>query len=197
MSARSYKKHYETISTDALQHDQPLSALASWTLRDNLQHLIDSAHQYRVNWVASNAGEAYRAYVGFSRQLLRWSFPGIVTRVDRPPSFDVRVGAKLYVTNATCAIITARIKPFSMVGSMPIWQTTVTTTSTTAHWAIDTQATFSIRPWVDAVRNLAVIETSGFRVVSCPIWTFEVDVVAKGGSEMYAEVVGAQVREYP
>jgi hypothetical protein len=205
VSALSYYKYIETLPSASHDADEPLSAFRTWNMRNNLQHLIDSSHQYRVNWCAAQGASLDKInYVGAAqRYQMRWTFPAIVTRADRPPSYDVRVGVMLSnTTSATHAIVTARIRPMgdgSIVGaSDAFWQTVVSTTTAAAHWAVDAQVTWSAaRSWVGAVRNYTLDEGTIFRVVSVAKLAFELDVIAAGPTNCIAAVVSAQLREYP
>lgn len=84
----SYKQYYERMRAGAgnamLREDQPMDAGYTWTLLDNIAHLVDESPKYRINWINANP-----SLPGLPGNKIFYFFTQI-TENNRYPRFDVR-----------------------------------------------------------------------------------------------------------
>lgn len=144
--------------------DHPVSALQTLVIRNNTQHLIDQAVQYRVNWCASTSTSEYGAgSEGASRDLgqYAWVFPTTITDEGTLPSYDLRVATRLTGTLASGTVQATLMDIPKALNNAPIYTTNFSnpTMSSTATWYDDT---FEVdKPWSTRSSRIAFIENIG------------------------------------
>ena len=102
MSGRSYFKRIERMDPDAMGADEPVSAYKAWATRSNVQHLVDSASQYRVNLVAGAGSGGIIAALNptsgvLSEAVTKWwyaTFPITITDGGELPKFHFRIATE-------------------------------------------------------------------------------------------------------
>lgn len=81
--------------TTAFSADTPMSALQTFVLRQNTQHLIDAACQVRYNWIASTSESGFTALEGDdTRSQFACTIPCTLTDPNTLPSFDISIATR-------------------------------------------------------------------------------------------------------
>lgn len=211
MTKRSYLGSYEGLASGWLGADQPAGAFRTFILRNNLQHLIDVAPGYRVNWCVATGEKGITADSGAEAVTVSWPVLLTFTRGDRPPNFDVRVAYRASGALTKAVSVSAALRniddnsPIDPSGNGPsgaVFYTyaTTTVTSAAASWIIDTQITFGANSnrFARYVKTWACVEAINLRSVYVAAARFDVSIRSVGSSSSGndCEAVGVQLREY-
>lgn len=198
-SHRGYTEAFELTSWNALERDEPMSAYQAWVIRNNIQHNLDQSGQYRINWVAAANDFTPRATSEGRSGRWRWVFPITSIRRERPMNLDIRA-ATIMTGGAGEVDIALRLYPRKSPGS-EMWSTSANVTTTGAHWAIDTLAT-----WTNEARHkqgrldLTSVDNDSSSEPSTSfldVVTLELDLVMPDSETGTVRLCGLQVREYP
>ncbi len=205
MTARSPLGTYYTLPTASFDADQPVSALRSYLVRNNIQHLIDVSGQYRVSWCADLGQEGLRHDSGLdpaTPKYMSWEFPVTMQQSDHPPNFDIRVAVKL--ESAGSSSVLAAIGPASAPrepkggeNAQQWFRTVEATAATTAVWAIDTQWEWTAPSlsYLAGLQRFSVTESSLSQPVDVVLARLEVAIIGTT-AELESGVLGVQLREY-
>ncbi|HJU40931.1 MAG TPA: hypothetical protein VJ724_15270 [Tahibacter sp.] len=122
-SQKRYWSDYEWSATapfTGLTGGQPCDTGQVWTIADNVQHLVDEAPCYRINWVSPLFGDVlnklgaypYFAYaypqsasLATARLSLSHEFPTTIVREGEYPNYTARLGLWLRAGTANCTMI--------------------------------------------------------------------------------------------
>jgi hypothetical protein len=205
VSQRSTIGSYFTMPTGAFGADEPVSALRSYIVRDNAQHLIDVSGQYRVSWCADLGSDGLLHDSGLfplTPSYCFWTFPVTVSEINRPHHFDIRVAVKLDAAGS--ATVLAALGPENaphevMAGENPRqWFRTIAThTSTSVGWAIDEQwefDTIDLSYW-SAKKTVGITENGATQNSEIVLARLEVLLLGTT-SELESYVLGVQLREF-
>lgn len=94
----SRKNFFERQSVDTLRGDQPMDAGYVWTELDNINHMLDEAGKYRLNWATRTgngvlfAADEHVAEFLVNRNYWWTVFPTQPVDAYAYPRYDVRVG---------------------------------------------------------------------------------------------------------
>lgn len=206
MSYRSNFGAFVAMPTTAFSADRPVSTSRAYSLRNNLQHLIDSAGQYRVSWASDLDSEGLRHDSGLDPDApayASWTFPLLVTETAHPMNLDIRVAAKL--ESAGSALVAAILAPANSPRSRDgaaldtqWFRSTATATSTSAVWSIDEVWEWDAtdRRYLTSIRSFPITENSTTQNVDVVMARLEVLIGGITG-ELESSVVAVQLREYP
>jgi hypothetical protein len=138
-------KHYvermgENGAAAYLRSNQPFDAGYTWTMMDNVFHMLDSVGKYRVNWIKSSVDSS------FKHGPMVLYFPITMVSPYTYPNFDLRVaaGGGNSEVEVRASIVLPEIQgPVGGVGIGYgiIGQATGTSPISTVDWIIDTTIT--------------------------------------------------------
>lgn len=202
----SQKAYFERLDASKYRADAPCDTGMTWMMLDNLAHCVDSAHQYRVNFVDHvglhfQGGETYRA--AFSGL-----FPVTIARDGRWPNFHVKVAAR-YEAPASY-VMQVRFGLATPLGPMPVrsagpgvlgYLATAIASGPTPAWVID-DFIEDINPDNGKLTKVPIpgiggglsSQATGQHVMAR--WTVELELENNEGSAS-GYLHGLQVREYP
>lgn len=210
MSAKSYNKTYIDMASSAFNADQPMSAYRAWNCLHNLQHLIDSSGQYRVNTVATTGkfllghgliddDPDYTPPPGS----LSWEFPLTMMHPESPPNFDIRVAARISDDTQDAATVVAAVT--SLRDDRDIWGggaermffASASVTSETSSWVIDEQHIWPAptNDYLRMLRTFTVTENGGTSPVRVVMVRFTVSIIATD-PDQDGYITGVQFREF-
>lgn len=177
--------------------DQPVSALKTLYLANNVQHLVDASCGYLINWVASTSSSELGAggeIVGAAFQY-DFAFPLTISDWTTLPSFDLRVGVRLTGT-LTDALVTAKIHPLGSNSSIFLKSWTISSAGAAWH---DAHKDVN-RPYRDCVRSIPYRDpVDGSRVNTHDAFCMaQLSIVCRPDDPLDGSVqlVGVHLREY-
>lgn len=133
MSIDSYLDRLERWPDTVLDAPKPVSTYRGYATRNNLQHLVNMAPQYRVNWCPSTSTteeDGAAAAIGTSR-LFRFIFPWTQISAGYMANLDLRIHA--HTAGGTASILAyvfAGIQDASAPVSHLVWSTSSATSIT-------------------------------------------------------------------
>ena len=213
MSAKSYNQAWIGMPTASFNADQAMSAYRAWTCMHNLQHLIDSSGQYRVNTVATTGKFILgHGYTGSDPPVLpppsslSWEFPLTIMHAESPPNFDIRVAAAIADDTEDDAQLVATVTAIHdnhdiWGGASPVgrlYYATAAVSSETASWVIDEQFIWPqpTTDYLQMLRRYTVSENGGSAQIKEVMVRFTIAARIVEGSSQTVYVVGAQFREF-
>jgi hypothetical protein len=128
---RSVRKRITRIDRESMSTDMPVSASTTMLARNNLQHAVDVACQYRVSWAASTSTSETDGDGSETRTYHAWEFPLTITDNNTVPSLHIQISARLNHASVPDGAIRARIVGGDDLG-LELWSDTWTITGTTA-----------------------------------------------------------------
>ena len=213
MSAKGLNQAWIEMPAASFDADQPMSCYRAWNCMQNLQHLIDSSGQYRVNTVATTGKFILgHGYTGSDPPVLpppsslSWEFPLTMMHPEHPPNFDIRVAAMISDDGEPDATIVASVTAIhdnhdiwggaSQVGRL--YYSTATVDSETASWVIDDQFIWPqpTTDYLQMLRRYTVTENGGSALIKEVVVRFTIAARIAEGSSQTVRVVGAQFREF-
>jgi hypothetical protein len=190
-------------SVVTMDDDAPVSALRTWTMRQNLQHLIDMSPQHRVNWTGASAQNGAFVFVSTQDDPRIYSalFPHTWINRRFPCGLDIQICGK---TASGTLSVDARLVPHVLgsgvldVVNDPYWTATGTTTSTTSAQIVSSM----YYPGVDTPkragwRSYTVIEDGKAKSVKVCMSRLDITVTRTGGNSTDpAGLTRVSVREF-
>lgn len=135
----SVKNFYERIGAGAndfmLRSDQPMDAGNTWTILDNIAHMVDEAPKYRINWIKSSTDSSLKP-----GPMVHY-FPSLIVDQYRYPRYDLRVaaGGGNSIVEIRASIVTVQKQgPINGLDSGVIGTATGSAPAITVEWIIDT-----------------------------------------------------------
>lgn len=192
--------YYTPIDDDAFEGDYPVSAVYATLLRNNVAHLMDSAGQFRINWLGQK-GRADAVSFGTPTTTHYWtqSFP--VTRLTKGgvTGLDIRIAACSDAGGETTSV-TARIvydvAPVLSALHLPLWTGSGSTASTTGAWVIDEDVQgIENDEWGKAWTRIGTTEDGTASDADVVMLRLEIAITGQGSTSCY--LLGAMVREFP
>jgi hypothetical protein len=201
-----------------LDDGEALAAVDAFLLRSNIDHLIDSSGQYRVNWAE---GKGLRTFghlqlgtednASYEWTMRSWDFPLLFRSIAFAFSLDIRVATMLTgdcLEGEVYADLNTITSPNLVISNGPnpgaLYYNRLTTSTASANWAIDEQKVFNKNEVPSSVNRVFTTQEDGqARIAIVPMvrltvgirsTVFDEGAVASGSG---AFVVGVQVREYP
>lgn len=209
MSAKGYNKTYIAMPSQSFNADQSMDAYRSWNCLHNLQHLIDSSGQYRVNTVALFGGALFTHGLVDGNApppaSMSWEFPLTMMHAEHPPHFDVRVAARVNDDAEDDATVIASVNAlhdnrdlFGGASPIGLYFKSASVSSETASWVIDEQKTWGTptNDYMRMLRGYYVTENGGSAGVRLVMVRLTVAIRIANTASEDAHIVGVQFREY-
>lgn len=139
----SVKHYFERMGANGsvpyLRSSQPFDAGYTWTMMDNVHHMLDSMGKYRINWIKSSVDSSLK-----HDQMVLY-FPTTMVSPYSYPNFDLRVaagGGNSEVEVRASIVLPEITGPVGGVGGYGIiGQATGTSPIADVEWIIDTTIT--------------------------------------------------------